>query len=412
MSTAFLTILLLTTGFLIPEYYFAVFLISTVIILSALKFRVPYKAINFTAPLLFLIASGAIFSAQNLSPDAMKDIWYVSKIVLISLAGLMLGITGSLGKNWIKWMALAAFLLAAFNVAYSALGLQSDGGRAISYASVFIAPFVWRYFPAIGVAQLVARSVLIALVILMVYISGSRAGVLVLAVSTLAAWGVLHAKVKMITAILAIVALFYIVYPLLPQFNIYNITFLGKIQNSLNEIAFESGENTISMYANWRGFEAYRAFLTWQDSPLPQKIFGSGWGAEIELGRAVYYGSGEVDSLPFAHNGYFTLLVKSGLFGIGLFLFFLVQPARLKLHVEREEDVVFSQILRGGTVVLLLTTIMISGPLNKESLDGLLLVWACAYGSLLRRKRITISERRQLRSLPASHQAVSGPIRV
>jgi len=409
MSRAILAMALLATGLLNPEHYFVIFALIPPITILVLKGKLPNKAFSFAAPIIFIMASGAFYVDQNSSLDALKDIWYVSKILLISLTGLMVGIIGGLGKGWIKWMALAALLLASYNIVYSALGLQSDSGRAISYVSVFIAPFVWRHFPALGVAQLVVRSVLICLIILMLYISGSRAGLLVLAVSALAAGGVLHAKLKMVAAVLAAVALFYIIYPLLPQFNISNITFLGKVQNSLNEIAFESGDNTRSMYANWRGFEAFRAFVTWQNSSFLQKIFGLGWGAEIELGRAVYYGAGEVDSLPFAHNGYFTLLVKTGLIGIGLFLFFLVQPARLKMHNVRREEVVFSQMLRGGTVVLLLTTIMISGPLNKESLDGVLLIWACAYGALLRRKRIDLSMQRQRRSSAFVDHRMSDP---
>lgn len=398
MSNALLAIIIVAMGLAPSEYYFTIFPLIILIIFLMLKGRVPSGTIRFVAPMIFIIGFGAIFQSYNLSDDAFKDLWYVSKIILVSLTGLMVGIIGGLGKDWGKWTALAVILLASYNIAFYALGLQSDGARAISYVAIFIAPFVWHHFPAAGVARVAMRSVIISLVILMIYLSGSRSGLLVLAVSTLAALGAFQNKARATYTLLASVALLYVVLPLLPQYNFYNVTFLGKISNSLREILFESGDTMIAMYANWRGFEAYSAFATWQDSTFLQKLFGLGWGAKIELEREVSYQGAAIHSLPFAHNGFFTLLVKAGPMGVALFVFFLLQPTRMKLYVVRAEDVILMRVLSGGAFALLLTTATISGPLNKQSLDGLLLFWACAYGALLKRNCMALSQQRQLRS--------------
>ena len=382
--------ILVLAGVLMAELTFVLFALLSAAMVVRLRGRIPYSAIGFVAPLFVLIAIGLVFSLQNPQTEAFKDLWYIARIILAGFSGVCLGLAGGLDRKWLGWIAAAAFVLAVYNVARSGLGLEIGSGRAVSYFAIFAAPFIWRYYRLNGVADLVMRLVLVVLVLFMIYASGSRAALLVLLVSGMAAYGVLHTRAKLMLGATSALVLFYLIFPLLPQYDFQNITFLGKVQNSLNEIAFETGDDRTSMYANWRGFEAYRGFVTWLDANFAQKIVGLGWGAHIDLGRLVYYGEGPIDSLPAAHNGYFTVLVKTGVSGLTAFLYFLIQPARRQWQVTDRNGQMLSQMLRGGSICLIVTTVMISGPLNKGNLDGVVFMWALTLGALLHLERKTI----------------------
>nr|WP_269145086.1 O-antigen ligase family protein [Pseudosulfitobacter pseudonitzschiae] len=245
-------------------------------------------------------------------------------------------------------------------------------------------PFILRYHSRRGVSSRVIRVVLVLLVVGMVALSGSRAGLLTLIVAYLASRGIFERARYTFLAGGAIAMLALVVWPLLPQYDMGEITFLGKIQNSINELTFETGEDRIDMYANWRGFEAYRAYETWLNASFIQKIVGLGFGESIDLGRFVAYESDEISSLPFVHNAYFTLLVKTGIVGIAAMVYALFLPFRIRFNRHDPDAVVLNQISCSAAVVLLLTMALIAGPLNKESMDGVVLLWAWSSGALVR----------------------------
>jgi O-antigen ligase len=256
----------------------------------------------------------------------------------------------------------------------------------------------------------VLRIAFFVLAVMMLFLSESRAGLLTFALAFMAAYGVFHGLRKSVLIIGAASGLAVIIWPMLPQYDIGDISFLGKIQNAFNEIAFETGEDRSNIYANWRGFEAYRAYETWRGASFAEQIFGLGFGARIDLGQFIAYGDDEVESLQFVHNAYFTLLVKTGIVGILAMVYFLMLPFRIPVDRQDPNAMVLSQIARGASIALLVTMALIAGPLNKQSLDGLVLLWAWSSGALIRMNRQARTRQTQAWQNPStvSDQIASG----
>lgn len=98
-----------------------------------------------------------------------------------------------------------------------------------------------------------------------------------------------------------------------------------RILSSSTEVNFWNNnwtENNIVW--NWRGYEAHCEFLNFLNSNLFTQIFGSGFGASLDVGNYAYLVTGE-GTLPFLHNGYFTQLMVFGLSGVVLLICWFVK---------------------------------------------------------------------------------------
>jgi O-antigen ligase len=137
------------------------------------------------------------------------------------------------------------------------------------------------------------------------------------------------------------------------------------------------------MLVNWRGFEAYRAYVAFVNSSIPQQLVGRGWGATVDIGFGVqmsedlYY-----RYLPILHNGYMQILTKYGLLGIFLYLVFLwrVTIGSRKYFIENN-NATYARFITGLGFVLVYTSLVITGILNKGNLDSVLLVLGLFFGS-------------------------------
>ncbi|UTH46205.1 O-antigen ligase family protein [Loktanella salsilacus] len=372
------------TGLISSTYFYPVFALVLGYLIYERRGCIPISALMPLVPLVLLVFAGMVFIDTRDIHGSLRDLWYVSKIILIAMTGLLVGVSFEIDPKWFQKLTAVVLILAFLNLARALLGPDAEGSRYLSYFAALMGPFILRYHSRRGVSRRVIRVVLVLLVVVMVALSGSRAGLLTLIVAYLASRGIFERARNTFLAggILATLAL--AVWPFLPQYDISEITFLGKVQNSISELTFETGEDRIDMYANWRGFEAYRAYETWLNASFIQKIVGLGFGERIDLGKFVAYGSDEIASLPFVHNAYFTLLVKTGIFGIATMVYALFLPFRIRFNRHDPDAVVLNQISCSAAVVLLLTMALIAGPLNKESMDGVVLLWAWSSGALFR----------------------------
>lgn len=383
----------LATGLVASPYYYPAFFLLLVHLVYRRRGRLRYSAVAALAPLAVLLAAGLAFTFANPPLDALRDLWYITKILLIALAGLTIGLTYSFDPAWLRRLTIVAIILAAIEIASASLNIVNEGGRYFSYFVALIAPFCWRYFPVRNTLDIAMRVTIVTLALAMVALSESRAGLMTLILSYMASRGAFQRMNKSLLLVGMAVVLTIVIWPLLPQYDAANITFLGKIKRSLSEIAFETGEDRVEVYLNWRGFEAYRAYQTWLQAPVYNWIVGLGFGTSIELGQVVSFGNAEIENLPFAHNAYFTLLVKTGIVGTVSMAYFLLLPFRASAQYSDANFTILSQIARGSAIVLLITAVMISGPLNKQSLDGVLLLWAWSSGVLIGQRQWSKSTR-------------------
>ncbi|MBU7571625.1 MAG: hypothetical protein KAF41_13410, partial [Flavobacterium sp.] len=82
---------------------------------------------------------------------------------------------------------------------------------------------------------------------------------------------------------------------------------------------------------NYRSYENIITVKQVSSKGTSAVLFGEGTGATLDLGREVWSNDGEfVRFIPIVHNGYMTVFLKSGLFGVFFLLSFILTLMRQK----------------------------------------------------------------------------------
>lgn len=82
---------------------------------------------------------------------------------------------------------------------------------------------------------------------------------------------------------------------------------------------------------NYRSYENIIAVKQVSNEGLSAVLFGEGLGATLDLGREVWSNDGEfVRYIPIVHNGYMTVFLKSGIFGVFFLICFIIVLCKQK----------------------------------------------------------------------------------
>ncbi len=95
-----------------------------------------------------------------------------------------------------------------------------------------------------------------------------------------------------------------------------------KLKSSLAEMFIGELDNYESVIHNWRAYELYEAVSTFLNGNILQKVFGFGFGMTVYLKYGLLMPLMTLSHIPIFHNGFAYVLVKTGLLGIVLVLFF------------------------------------------------------------------------------------------
>lgn len=157
------------------------------------------------------------------------------------------------------------------------------------------------------------------------------------------------------------------------------VSFYGKLMNSLNEISFGVDVDDPNMLINWRGFESTQALRHINERGLVENFFGSGLGASVDIGVQVFMSSDmSFDKLPILHNGFMQILVKFGFIGLLAYLIFIYRFYLLSLNIALKNNKLF--FLTGLPVVIFYLTFIVTGVFNKSKIDLILFFWgACLF---------------------------------
>lgn len=100
--------------------------------------------------------------------------------------------------------------------------------------------------------------------------------------------------------------------------------YVDRFRNTLTEISY-SQENWdhASIVTNWRGYEVYCEIHKFQNAGAFEKLLGGGFGAQLDVNGNAYLVTTE-DTLPFLHNGYFSILMIWGILGSAFFAAMLI----------------------------------------------------------------------------------------
>lgn len=156
--------------------------------------------------------------------------------------------------------------------------------------------------------------------------------------------------------------------------------FINKLLYTFNEINNESNWNDYrTIVHNWRGYEMYQAKQQYASFTLFNKINGYGLGTLIPVLHSNLVGVPIEDGgIILLHNGFYTILIKSGL--VGMFFYVLFHVLSL-IKSYKKNDKYESKLLLTITLIHLLHTYIITGMFKSFYSLGLLLLW----GALLRK---------------------------
>ena len=393
VAGALFVLILLLGAFFSAEIVSVIYVSMLIICLVAANFKIKRGLISLVSPLFLLFVFGVLLNRSHPWPDVIKDAWYLLKIVVALGAGyLFMHYLGSLQRLF-RLVVIASAILAMIHLFQVALVFQTNaslldlrnaagGGyfipvvvlgllAGIAQSRQFIGIGRWPYYLAI----VLCAGSLIA--------SASRTNIISLAliIIVMRGWGRLNLKTMLIFASLgAALAASFLTGALDAnqlESNQKDVSLINKFARSATEVAIVDYEDMRDINTNWRGFESHRAYLTYLDGGLLEKVFGQGFGAMVDLGFYMPLGESEFRYIPVLHNGYMYVLVKYGLLGVLVYLFFIIRLVRVGSRVRtcQPVDLIVARRLTSSLgLVFLVSTVVISGLFNKSTFDSTLII--------------------------------------
>lgn len=144
-------------------------------------------------------------------------------------------------------------------------------------------------------------------------------------------------------------------------------------------------KNHANLWDHWRAYEAKMA-LKQMDTNLSFFI-GNGFGSLVDLKFMAPLGESNMRYIPTLHNGYITILFKSGILGlIFYFLVLLILYLFCFNNHENETKKMFFNLISGLSIHYLFTTLIVTGIYNNKE-PYVLIVGFLLYFSLQKEKK-------------------------
>ncbi len=369
------------------DYSAPVIVIFSFLTLVFSSFKIKKFFVAYTWPLIFIIILGLYGVAVNPLAHYLRDVIYA----LIPVALIHLGFYFSSHVHWLKFVRLMIVVGLCFSIYHLHFFLvnpellnsdlvkvrgEAGGVHDLSVLALVIALFHGRVAGHKIFTNRAFRYVVLFFCLLSLVLSYSRTSLLMAIVLSLALWGVgLRVNIKLITA--AIFAISCVFFLSMVGSGGGQVTFSDKLKKSITEVAISDYKSKSDINEYWRGYEAYRAALSFASAPFSQKIVGQGFGSLVDLGFYIKLGEREYRYIPVLHNGYMYILVKTGVLGVFLYLFFYLRLLRYSFVCSKSsnaEDLFFVRLLFGIVVCLILTMVVIGGMAEFQNIELIILV--------------------------------------
>lgn len=392
LAAGFLFVVIFTPVMLPAEAISGLLFIFTVFYLFASELKFPRRLLYLIAPMLLFILLGLLGSFQNSPYVVVKDVWYAGKSVLALMAGYMLMSEVRDLRGLIKIFLIAATLSALLHLSRFVLNpsllsesvnnLREGAGKGF-FISVLAVSLIaaCRHFRLEVFRRPAVMWLILALSLVSLAMSFSRTFWISLAIMLISVYGLLTLRNMkrfiVLLAFLAVAAGAVVTAPEAEQTG-PNATLRGKMAYSLKEVMVSNYKNMADINQNWRGYESFRAVTTYLNGSSAQYVTGRGFGTLVDLGIYIKLGGDEkFRYIPTLHNGYMYILVKTGIIGLIMYIYFLL---KFMLHGRAGEKTQDNDLRFAGrlvvalTLALLVTTMVIAGFFNKITLHPMLVL--------------------------------------
>lgn len=373
-------ILILSSSELFPREINLLFLVSILAyycLIKGGKIPIAIPGSKFYYALLILGLSIGIINVateQNTSLNLLKHFMYFLLPLFFWQVGYLLSLGRCLSqqrKKNLESIILIASILSLYDLlrtltnflsnsqAISNLyGLRTEFGRG-SYIPIIAIYLILFYAEEVKIKKRL-KDILLVLFITSILIHLSRTHLIILLV--LFFFSGLKRNMKYIISSMFLflvgMGVLYFYFPNLI------LDFSDKISQSMAEITFAKNSWSYKdIIWNWRGYEMYSALNHFKYSSIMEQMLGGGFGTVLYVGELAYLVS-DLPYLLFLHNGYFTTLLVFGLTGVLLFVLWMINIFKDSKFVHHKQDANF---IRGLSVVMLLTTYFVNGPLFSVS---------------------------------------------
>lgn len=355
----------------------SIILILSLVLIPLLLIKLNKKIIffKFTWPLLAYLIVGLPGIFFNEFSHYIRDLAYIVCVIAL----LYIGYWFSLDNKFIK---LAFIILMTYAVFFSLVHISSfilDPGT-INKTFIEIKNEIGGTSYAVNIALIIAvlclknnathiskfKYILLGLIGILsisLFLTFARSAMLFVIVATLSASDVmLKINLKKIALfILITVSVLISVDSLIDNDGSY----IYQIARSLTEIAISDHTDWYDINKNWRGFEAYQGIITYFNGSTLQILFGQGFGALVDLGFYIKLGGDiEYRFIPVFHNGYVYLLLKTGLVGLFLFIYFFVKlliSSKINIRFKQNDFILIDRLLFGLIFSSLIVMYVVGG---------------------------------------------------
>jgi len=381
----------------LPEKLFFAAVVLTLMIVLPFDRSVFYSKTGWLLlPFILLVVIGMIAGLRNIRVDLYRDVYLFSKNIFYFLAGIALSRFLIGFDNFFRYFLPLAFLGALYHMAKFAVNFQSAGSlqelrmssgvsnalEAI-IAAVVIAAIASKKFRSLigGINKLQTCMIVIIMISFGLYLSRTMI-VLTAVLAIFLADKVFirkffHTKnVRLLRLLVVFSSVIYIAYIGALFFPAKSPvrTLAEKFKNIPEEVSWSREKNLqasrMEIQDNWRGYESYQGMLKFNDGKAPQKTFGYGFGARVDLGLIMKLAGEDYDTVPILHNEYVMLLVKSGVIGLILYLIFLYMigfRSISRFEIYNQEIYYSYQMLSALSAVTILNTYIGFGLLDPTN---------------------------------------------
>jgi hypothetical protein len=354
--------------------------------------RVPSGIGSAAGPLLALLAVGWAGAVGHDAGIVARDTWLVGRLVLAVMLGYIVAYVGG-ERSVVAAVTAAALVMTAHHLLQFVLDpalLQKPTGhirREVSrgyYAPVVVLGAAWAG-RRLGADLLpwggAARTGVIALSAGSLLLSFSRTLWVCLIVTMVVAYWPLGQRSarrrragRVLVGISLVVLSAAVAAPVLSQ-NEHLDGFVEKALRSGAEMTIRNQSTREGLNENWRGYEAYRAVVHYAAGTPWEYAMGDGFGTVVDLGVTIKLDGRYFREVPVFHNGYATLLVKTGAVGIALYLLFGLGAMRRGVRAARRRERppaarAFALLVAGTALSGVVATLTDGGLINPHELDA------------------------------------------
>ena len=288
---------------------------------------------SFVWPLFALLLLGIVGGVNNAPKDFTRDFLYLSSVLTIVMMGAWFGLDRIAFRSVNRHLLVLGSFMAAYQLTpfmlrpslvfepFNVIVESIPSGSELTVYALAIVTMRTGEERAYIVRSRLLRILLAIALAVAVLLSFSRsmifsAALLCILVNARFRTVESNRRLLVVVTIVAAAALFSVIAGS-EEFGL-----VSKTRRAFTEIKPSEYSSNDDINLNWRGYEAYRGLVTFASGNALQKTFGQGFGSKIDLGIVMVLGDAEYDEIPNLHNGYISLLVKTGISGVVLYLAF------------------------------------------------------------------------------------------